>query len=53
MNLDQFTDKYLELLTGEYAGINLTRITNAQEFKDKQIIDSLAPLEQSDVLMVL
>jgi 16S rRNA (guanine527-N7)-methyltransferase len=49
MNLDQFTDKYLELLTGEYAGINLTRITNAQEFKDKQIIDSLAPLEQSDV----
>ena len=47
--MKDFSNKYYELLTGEYAGINLTRITDPEEFWNKQIIDSIAPFEQSCV----
>ncbi len=45
--MENFSKKYLELLTGEFAGINLTRITSEDEFFQKQIIDSILPLEKS------
>lgn len=47
--MEEFSRKYFELLTTEYAGINLTRINKFQEFMDKQIVDSLSPYEQSEV----
>lgn len=45
--MDEFIDKYYNLLTKEYAGINLTRITNYEDFKLKQIADSIEPQYQS------
>lgn len=47
MNLREFSNSYLELLTDEFSGINLTRITNEEEFYQKQIVDSVIPLELS------
>lgn len=47
-NMQDFTKKYYDLLTGEFAGINLTRITDYDEFYNKQILDSIEPLKQSN-----
>jgi 16S rRNA (guanine527-N7)-methyltransferase len=44
-----FAKKYLELLTGEFAGINLTRIESLDEFYQKQIVDSVLPQNESAV----
>jgi 16S rRNA (guanine527-N7)-methyltransferase len=45
--MDEFSDNYYKLLTGEFSGINLTRITNREEFQLKQIEDSIQPLFQA------
>lgn len=45
----EFSKKYLDFLKGPLAGLNLTKITSEEEFYNKQIIDSLLPLESSDV----
>lgn len=45
----EFAKKYYSLLNGEYAGINLTRINDFDEFYNKQILDSILPYEQSIV----
>lgn len=47
--MKEFAEKYLNLLTGEFAGINLTRITSPEEFYQKQIIDSVLPMTESKV----
>lgn len=47
--MKDFSEKYLNLLTGEFAGINLTRITSPEEFYQKQIIDSILPETESKV----
>ncbi|ATH09445.1 hypothetical protein BIY24_16300 [Halobacteriovorax marinus] len=47
--MKEFAKKYHDLLTGEYGGINLTRITTFEEFYQKQIVDSIIPLEVSKV----
>lgn len=47
--MKEFSQKYLDLLTGEFAGINLTRIDSPEEFYHKQILDSVLPQEQSEV----
>lgn len=47
--MEKFAKAYYDLLNGEYAGINLTRITDYEEFYHKQILDSIIPLEKSDV----
>jgi 16S rRNA (guanine527-N7)-methyltransferase len=41
--MKNFSQKYLDLLTGEFAGINLTRIEGPEEFYNKQIMDSVLP----------
>ena len=41
--MDWFIDGYLELVTGEFRHINLTRIVDPKEFKEKQYYDSLRP----------
>ena len=47
--MKEFSEKYLELLKGEFAGINLTRIESSEEFYQKQIVDSVLPETQSEV----
>jgi 16S rRNA (guanine527-N7)-methyltransferase len=41
--MDKFIDTYLGLIGSEYKGLNLTRITNREEFKIKQYLDSIEP----------
>ena len=45
--MKEFARKYFDLLNGEYSGINLTRINEFDDFYNKQILDSVLPLEQS------
>ncbi|MAZ49328.1 MAG: hypothetical protein CME65_12265 [Halobacteriovoraceae bacterium] len=45
--MKEFAQNYFELLNGKYAGINLTRITEPEEFWNKQILDSIEPFYQS------
>lgn len=45
----EFTKNYYDLLINDYSGINLTRITNFEEFKSKQIDDSIAPYKFSNI----
>ncbi len=47
--MKEFSQEYYKLLTEDYAGINLTRITDYSEFYNKQIIDSVEPYVQSTV----
>ena len=47
--MKNFSQKYLDLLTGEFSGINLTRIEGPDEFYQKQIIDSILPQTESKV----
>lgn len=47
--MKEFSEKYLNLLTGEFAGINLTRLTDPTEFYQKQIVDSVLPQTESKV----
>lgn len=44
-----FSDQYLSILKNELAGINLTRILEPEEFYEKQIVDSLAPIGASNI----
>lgn len=47
----EFCKKYLEILETEFKGLNLTRITDPEEFYNKQVLDSLLPLENSEVFL--
>lgn len=47
--MKNFSQKYLDLLTGEFSGINLTRIEGPEEFYNKQIMDSVLPEIHSDI----
>ena len=47
--MSNFVENYYKLLTEDFKGINLTRIIDYAEFKNKQIEDSIQPLEQSDL----
>lgn len=44
--MKDFSNKILDLLQNDFSGLNLTRIVDEDEFYNKQIIDSVAPLEQ-------
>ncbi len=46
--LRKFSKTYVELLRGKFSGINLTRILDEEEFYQKQIYDSLAPMMTSE-----
>ncbi len=43
MDENTFCRKYLDLIQGPYKGINLTRITDVEEFRIKQYQDSVIP----------
>lgn len=49
--MKEFAKQYLAILTGRLAGLNLTRIESEEDFYMKQIVDSVLPLEQSDVFV--
>lgn len=44
--MKKFAEDYLNLLKGEFSGINLTRISTEEEFYNKQIIDSVCHLKK-------
>lgn len=41
--MKNFVEKYLDLISTKFKGLNLTRITDVEEFKQKQYEDSLLP----------
>lgn len=45
--MKKFAKTYLDILTGPLKGINLTRILEPEDFYNKQIFDSVYPLELS------
>lgn len=45
--MEEFATHYLELLQGPLKGLNLTRIVEFNEFLNKQVIDSILPLDHS------
>jgi 16S rRNA (guanine527-N7)-methyltransferase len=45
--MKNFSKSYLKLLTEDFKTINLTRIESEDEFYNKQILDSVLPLEKS------
>jgi len=45
-----FCKEYLGLITGEFKGINLTRILDYEEFKLKQYRDSIYPFSEIDLI---
>lgn len=47
--MKDFSENLLGLLTGKFAGLNLTRITDPQEFYEKQILDSTVAIDQCAV----
>jgi 16S rRNA (guanine527-N7)-methyltransferase len=47
MNLQEFSQKYFELIQQDYAGINLTAYKDWESFHRNLVIDSIGPLEQS------
>ena len=49
--MKEFSKDYLALLTNEFKGINLTRIEGAEEFYNKQILDSVLPIEKSKAFL--
>lgn len=42
-----FCDKYLKILETDLSGLNLTRITDPEEFYQKQYLDSILPFKDS------
>ena len=47
--MKEFAESYLNFLKTELGGLNLTRIDDFNDFYNKQIIDSLVPLQNSKV----
>lgn len=47
--MKEFAKKYLEIINTQYKGLNLTRILDPEEFYNKQVVDSIKPLEESQV----
>ena len=47
--MKEFSEKYLNLLKGEFSGINLTKIDDPADFYNKQILDSVLPEIHSEI----
>ena len=46
----EFSKKYLEIINNDLKGLNLTRITNLEDFHEKQYLDSIMPFNLSKTL---
>ncbi len=42
----EFSEQYLNILNGELSTLNLTRITTSDDFYNKQILDSVYPVQE-------
>ncbi len=51
MNLEEFSKSYFKILTTDLEGLNLTAIRDFEEFHQKQILDSLIPLDKAPVFL--
>ncbi|MEE2743767.1 MAG: RsmG family class I SAM-dependent methyltransferase [Bdellovibrionota bacterium] len=49
--MKNFSKEYLNILKNELKGINLTRILDQDEFYYKQILDSVLPIESSELIL--
>lgn len=49
--MKNFSKNYLNILKNELKGINLTRILDQEEFYHKQILDSVLPIEGSELIL--
>lgn len=47
--MKEFSKKYLEIINTQFKGLNLTRILDPDEFFYKQVVDSVKPLEESQI----
>ena len=48
--MKEFSQKYLQFLKDELKGLNLTRILDEEEFYQKQILDSVIPIEKTSFI---
>ena len=46
INTNEFSNQLLKSYTEDFAGLNLTKITTPEDFLNKQILDSINPLDQ-------
>lgn len=44
--MKEFSEKYLSILNGELSTLNLTRIVSEEDFYNKQILDSVYPVQE-------
>ncbi len=49
--MKEFSKKYLEIINTRFKGLNLTRILDPEEFYLKQVLDSIKPIEDSQVFL--
>jgi 16S rRNA (guanine527-N7)-methyltransferase len=47
--MKHFSEEYRQILFGEFSTLNLTRISEKDEFYDKQIVDSIFPFQEIDL----
>ena len=45
----EFSNKYLEIINTKFKGLNLTKILDPEDFYYKQVLDSVIPVEKSEV----
>ena len=48
--MKDFSQRYLQYLKGDLKGLNLTRILDEDEFYQKQILDSVIPIEKTRLI---
>ena len=48
--MKEFSHKYLRFLKDELSGLNLTRILDEEEFYQKQVLDSVLPIQSTDIV---
>jgi 16S rRNA (guanine527-N7)-methyltransferase len=49
--LFNFSKSYLDILNSDFSGLNLTRINNIEDFWNKQILDSILPVVNSNTFL--
>ena len=49
--MKEFSQRYLRILNSDLKGLNLTRILDEDEFYQKQILDSIIPIEKTKLIM--
>ena len=48
--MKDFAKKYLDIIETNFSGLNLTRINNFDDFYQKQVLDSIIPFQNKDLI---